>query len=286
MSQKVDLLKVFISCPGDVDDERKIIRDVCKSVSTVTSRNKAIEVKPIDYIENIIPQITGKEAQFLIEEQLEQEKYDIYIGIMWHRFGDTLSIGATPTEKEFNSALDRYKETGSPLIQFYFKDAEYTPVDDDEKDQVKKVSSFKSRIKYLGLYKSFQNSLKFQESVNEFISSCVEKFQINQSLNCPIQKNQYEMLISYLTRSVVKNPKDDMASFFYEEKIYDLVEVIKENNKVILVGDAGIGKTSELNRVANYYANKETIYYPFRVPLNTYIDSDIEELFNPNCDYH
>ncbi len=55
MSQKVDLLKVFISCPGDVDDERKIIRDVCKSVSNVTCRNKAIEVKPIDYKENIIP---------------------------------------------------------------------------------------------------------------------------------------------------------------------------------------------------------------------------------------
>ena len=282
MSQKVDLLKVFISCPGDVDEERQIIREVCKSISNVTCKVKNIEVKPIDYKENIIPQITGKEAQEIINDQLEKEAYDIYIGIMWHRFGDPLSIGETPTENEFNIALDLYNNSGSPLIQFYFKGSEYEPTNDYEKDQVKKVASFKSKIQDLGLYKGFQESLKFQESVNEFILSCVEKFQIDQSLHCPIPKNQYEAIGSYLTRSIVKNQSDDTESFLYEETTYDLVEILKEKNKVILIGDAGIGKTSELKRIANYFSDKKTIYYPFCISLNTYIEQDIEDLFNPS----
>jgi hypothetical protein len=282
MSQKVDLLKVFISCPGDVDDERKIVREVCKSISNVTCKVRNIEVKPIDYKENIIPQITGKEAQEIINDQLEKEAYDIYIGIMWHRFGDPLSIGETPTENEFNIALDLYNNSGFPLIQFYFKRSEYEPINDYEKDQVKKVASFKSKIQDLGLYKGFQESLKFQESVNEFILLCVEKFQIDQSLHCPIPKNQYEAIGSYLTRSIVKNQSDDAESFFYKETIYDLVEILKEKNKVILIGDAGIGKTSELKRVANYFSDKKTIYYPFWISLNTYIEQDIEDLFNPS----
>lgn len=101
-------------------------------------------------------------------------------------------------------------------------------------------------------------------------------------INTTIPKNRYEALDSYLTRSVVKNQNKDTSYFLYEETTYDLIEVIKENNKIILIGDAGIGKTSELKRVAHFFFDKETMYYPFWVSLNTYTDNDIEELFNPN----
>ena len=108
----------------------------------------------------------------------------------------------------------------------------------------------------------------------------VEKFIENQSVNCPVSKISYSPVKLYLRRSVVRNQKAESEAFFYEEISYDLVEVVREHNKVVLVGDAGIGKTSELGRIANYFSDDQTTYYPFFVSLNTYIDQKIEDLFN------
>lgn len=282
MSQKVDLIKVFISCPNDVDDERKIIREICKSLSNVTCSKKNIEVKPIDYKENIIPLITHSDAQAVIDVQLDKEKYDIYIGILWHRFGDPRESGMTPTESEFHAALERYQDTGYPSMQFYFKCSEYAPSDDYEKEQLKKVELFKLKIQKmkLGMYKSFMDVPSFQNSVYQFLHLCVERFIENQSINCPVSKISYSPVKLYLSRSVVRNQKTESEAFFHEELSYDLVEVVKEHNKVVLVGDAGIGKTSELGRIANYFSDDNTTYYPFFVSLNTYMDQKIEDLFN------
>lgn len=282
MPQKVDLIKVFISCPNDLDDERKIVREVCKGISNVTCSKKNIEVKPIDYKENIIPIITDSDAQAVIDDQLDKERYDIYIGIMWHRFGDLRESGMTPTESEFHTAFERHQDTGYPSMQFYFKCSEYAPSDDYEKEQLEKVELFKSKIQNmnLGMYKSFTDALSFQDSVSQFLHLCVEKFIENQSVNCPVSKISYSPVKLYLRRSVVRNQKAESEAFFYEEISYDLVEVVREHNKVVLVGDAGIGKTSELGRIANYFSDDQTTYYPFFVSLNTYIDQKIEDLFN------
>lgn len=281
MPQKVDLLKVFISCPGDVDEERKIVRKVCESISNVTRKNKSIEVRAIDYKENIIPQITGEEAQNVIDAQLKIEDYDIYIGIFWHRYGDPLKNGIVPTVSEFEQALNKFKATRKwPRIQFYFKGVEYKPKNEYEARQLDEISDFRKRIQKLGYYSGFDNALTFQNAISQFIYEGIEQFQAEISYRCSTPKQKYDEIEEYLERTVVTTQNPDEDLLFTEIGSRNLIDLIPQKNRLVLIGDAGTGKTYELRRIAHHYSNEGTTYYPFFVSLNTYTDEKIEDLFH------
>jgi hypothetical protein len=46
--------------------------------------------------------------------------YDVYIGVLKHRFGTPTGRYGSGTEKEYRDALKRWKADGSPWILFYF----------------------------------------------------------------------------------------------------------------------------------------------------------------------
>ena len=66
--------------------------------------------------------ITGERPQIQINREIESSDYDIYIGILWSRFGDKqIENALTPTEEEFNNALAKKKRNNNVKIKFYFK---------------------------------------------------------------------------------------------------------------------------------------------------------------------
>ena len=60
-----------------------------------------------------------------------------------------------------------------------------------------------------------------------------------------------------------------------------LLDVIEEKNKVILLSDAGKGKTVEIKKLVKDIENKDKNFFPFYCPLNTYVNEDITELIPP-----
>ena len=112
MSREVNQIVVFISCPDDVSAEKQIVRDVCDNLTNVLNKKMGIVIRSLDWRKGIIPLITGKGAQDVINSQTED--YDIYIGILWKRFGDVGPSGLTPTEEEFEIALRRMRDSGIP----------------------------------------------------------------------------------------------------------------------------------------------------------------------------
>ena len=111
-------MKVFVSCPEDVEKEKQITREVCESLSKIYGPH--IQVKVIEWKTDTVPLVTGEGPQATINSQIKED-YDIYIGILWKRFGDKQSNGLTPTEEEFEKALKRYQDSRKPLISVYFK---------------------------------------------------------------------------------------------------------------------------------------------------------------------
>ena len=118
MPQQIRLLKVFVSCPSDVNKEKSEVRQACESLEKIY-RNPKINIEVIDWKGNVSPLITGEEPQTVISRQISD--YDIYVGIFWKRFGDKQSNALTPTEEEFQRALDSFQKNGKPLILIYFK---------------------------------------------------------------------------------------------------------------------------------------------------------------------
>ena len=79
MPEKITEIKVFISCPSDVTQEKDIVDEVCESLSR-TLRKRKISVSPIHWKRDVLPIITGETPQVIIDKDLDKSDYDIYVG--------------------------------------------------------------------------------------------------------------------------------------------------------------------------------------------------------------
>jgi predicted NACHT family NTPase len=281
MRKGMTQIKVFVSCPSDVKQEKQIVRDVCDSLTRMLSRSRNIQIIIIDWRRNVIPLITGESAQSVIDEQIDHD-YDIYLGILWKRFGDKQSNGLTLTEGEFEEALRRKKETGKPVIQFYFKMDEFYPSNPYDAQQALEVQNFRERIKKkdLGLYGEFKGEDDFRRKMLESIGYIVENFSHLTSKKTSISKIKYPKVPYYLRRKVcpTKDSSSTGMSFLRSELSQDTLDVIEQHNRIVLLSDAGVGKTTELQRIAWHFSEDDTPFYPIFRSLNKYVNQDLSEL--------
>jgi hypothetical protein len=104
---------LFISCPSDLSEEKKIIKEICREL-TEQLKTSGITIKAFDYTD--LPALAfGRCPQDALNFWLKHEDYDIYFGMFWKRFGSK-GNGETPTEEEFENAYSRYKKKGRPVI--------------------------------------------------------------------------------------------------------------------------------------------------------------------------
>ena len=85
-----------------------------------------------------------------------------------------------------------------------------------------------------------------------------------------IERNDEE-LGKYINRFVINKESA-------ENNREKLIDVIEEKNKVILLSDAGKGKTIEIKKLVKDIENKDKHLFPFYYKLNTYVNEDIIEL--------
>lgn len=284
MKKEITEIKVFVSCPDDVKDEKAIVREVCDSITKVYGKKRNIQITVVDWKKNVIPVITGDRTQSLIYEQIGE--YDIYLGILWKRFGDKQENGLTPTEEEFEDALKQKKETGKPIITFFFKCDKYYPNDPYEAQQACEVQKFKKRIENrdIGRHEKFKGKADFTNKIWKSILYYVDNFGSLTAKKLSIQKIRYDKVLSYLPRracSVREYFKPDRY-FLKEECSEDTSDLVKKNNKIVLLGDAGSGKTTELQRIAHFFSQDNSPFYPIMVSLNVYVTQNISELLPSN----
>ena len=234
---------------------------------------------------DVIPLITGEGAQSGIDKQIAEYDYDIYVGILWKRFGDKKSDGLTPTEGEFEDAFKRMKETKRPVIKVYFKTENFYPMNSYEVDQIGEVIKFKEKIKDLdiGLYDEFKDKEEFREKIFNSLFYIVENFDELTSGKSSIAKIKYSEPPGYLQRNVILTEKYTPETLFLRDELsQDILSVVKQRNRVVLLSDAGVGKTIELQRIAWHYSNDDSPFFPLFLPLNKYVNQNISELLPPN----
>lgn len=285
MPKEILQINVFVSCPSDVEDEKQIVRGVCEQITKLLSSSRSIQVKVIDWKKDVVPLITGEHTQSVIDKQIAEYDYDIYVGILWKRFGDKKSDGLTPTEGEFEDAFKRMEETKRPVMKVYFKTENFYPRNSYEVDQIGEVIKFKERIRdrNIGLYDDFKDKEDFQKKILESLLYIIEHFVQLTSRKSDIAKNTYPEPPRYLQRNVILAEKYTSGTLFLiNELSQDILSVVTQCNRVVLLGDAGLGKTIELQRIAWHYSNDDSPFFPFLLPLNKYVNQNISELLPPN----
>lgn len=173
--QSVKVIRVFVSSPGDVADERAVLDEVTDRINRTQGREHGVRLEVWKW-EDTVPQI-GPKAQDVIDAQTPS--YDIYLGIMAHRFGSPTGRYGSGTEKEFKDALKQWGKIGKPWILFYFSEAAVNPATLDL-EQYAKVSEFREQVQKKGLYAKYDavrgSKSAFFERVDEHLRKLIPLF--------------------------------------------------------------------------------------------------------------
>jgi SAM-dependent methyltransferase len=173
----VELLKVFVSSPSDVAEERRILDEVVKRVNATDGEARSVRLEVLRWEENIASQI-GPAPQEVIDAQLPD--FDIYLGILGARFGTPTGIYGSGTEAEFEAALKRCRaENGRPWIMFFFRDGPVRIGNEEDCNQYRKIVQFRDRVEKCGITRKYTdvrgNEQGFFERVEHDLRLVIQK---------------------------------------------------------------------------------------------------------------
>ena len=162
------VFSVLLAYPSDVQDEAGFVRSAVEEVNLGLGSLQAARFEVVDWQTHASPGI-GSDAQDVINRQLPD--YDIFLGVMWARFGTATPRAGSGTAEEFERALTRYQNNPSGVkILFYFKQSSLPP-DAIDPAQLQKVQAFRERLKKEGvLYCDFGSSDEFQRQLRRHLT--------------------------------------------------------------------------------------------------------------------
>jgi Domain of unknown function (DUF4062) len=162
MPKTVTLFRLFIASPSDVKEERMIVQKTVDELNVTFTPQANIKIEVINWEKNVYPGV-GDDAQHVVNKVINDD-YDIFIGIMFSRFGTPTKRDSSGTKEEFERAYNNYsKEKLTPSIMIYFKNGAIE-FDDIIPDQISAIQSFKENLKSKGvLYKDFKQVSDFEQ---------------------------------------------------------------------------------------------------------------------------
>ena len=181
MSRVEEVLTIFLASPSDVGDERQRFVDVIVDWNRAWSRELGLRLDILRWEDDAYPAI-GEDAQDVINGQIPND-YDLFVGIMWSRFGTPTARAGSGTEEEFLRALARCREKDAEIdILFYFKDAPVSPSKLDP-IQLAKVQNFKASLQAEGvLFWEFSEVDQFERYVNLHLTRHVQAWRTRREL--------------------------------------------------------------------------------------------------------
>lgn len=272
---EVKIYKCFIGSPGDTTEERKYCKDVFNHINKTIGEKFNFRVESLMWEDDSRPAF-GDYSQAVINRQLLLKEYNLFIGIMWARFGSPTKTAESGTIEEFEDAYHKYKEENQDLeICMYFNKKDI-PQDKMEPDQIGKVFEFKKRVSELGgLYNEYLGAEQFKENLLAHLTKYfLEKYDVNSEKKehvCKIEAT------NEIIEATLKEKFDDSLSMFkgqnthwinpvlcksnlistnyvenYESKV-DLENLIEEPQSIIIKSPPQFGLTS-LSRYFVYNA--------------------------------
>ena len=175
MPRNETVLTVFAASPQDVAEERTILEEVIRELNTTWSKTFSLRLDLVRWETNVHPGF-GADGQDVINQQIGSD-YDIFIGMMWTRFGTPTKRAGSGTEEEFLRVHEVYKDKPELHLTLYFKDAPISPSKVDL-EQLRGVIEFKNKLaKMGGLYWNFTAPEEFLLLLRMHLSQVVQEWQ-------------------------------------------------------------------------------------------------------------
>ena len=137
LTQQMNVLRVFLASPSDLVDERKATKEMVDRLnSSIRETGWAVELLGW---EDRLPGFGRPQAQ--INEDVDA--CDLFLGVLWRRWGSQSGKFKSGFEEEFERALNRRRQSVSPEIWIYFKRVDDTS---DPGEQLRQVLTFRKNL--------------------------------------------------------------------------------------------------------------------------------------------
>jgi Domain of unknown function (DUF4062) len=175
MPDKETILKVFVSSPSDVKDERSAVVEIIEEINNAWATFLGIRLEAIRWETHCRPGV-GNDSQQVINEQLPTD-CEIYLGILWQRFGTPTPRFESGTEEEFQNAYERHaKKSVDVSVMFYFKNEPVPPTEIDT-IQLGKLNEFRKKLGPKGvLHWEFESTGEFRQLIRMHLSQELQKW--------------------------------------------------------------------------------------------------------------
>ena len=159
-------LRLFVASPGDVSAERDHVTAVAADLNRGTAAENGFVLEVVRWETHARPDM-GRPQQ-LILDQIGQ--VDVFVGIMWRRFGTPTRVAGSGTEEEFDGALRSWHTSHEPRMLVYFCRASIEPpATVEEATQLLKVAQFRERVANEGLAWQYGSDSEFKDLLREHL---------------------------------------------------------------------------------------------------------------------
>lgn len=155
MAFRAEIYKVMMAGPGDVKEERSIIREVIADWNAVHAQDRAVVLLPVSWETDAAPSMSAR-AQEVINEQV-LDPCDILVAVFWTRLGTPTGASQSGTVEE----IERHVASGK-LAMLYFSDAPLSPSHVDRL-QYDALVRFRESCQQRGMVESYQSLFEFRE---------------------------------------------------------------------------------------------------------------------------
>jgi formylglycine-generating enzyme required for sulfatase activity len=158
----VELLRVVVASPGDVQAERDALPAVIEELNKSVARDRNLRLELARWETDAYPGFHAEGPQGLIDPILQIEDCDVLIGIFWKRFGTPTRDARSGKEHEFRRAYEAWQQHGRPQIMVYFNQGGYAPRSKEETDQWGQVLEFQENFPKEGLWWPYEGATQFE----------------------------------------------------------------------------------------------------------------------------
>ena len=135
------VLSVFLASPGDVPPERKAAQEVITVVNKILGRPLGVLID-LHVWEEISPGYGEPQSRI----NPEVDACDLFIGLLWERWGQPTKAYSSGFHEEFERAITRRRNTGEPEIWLVFKAPRSAKLDEPG-PQLSEVLKFRDQQK-------------------------------------------------------------------------------------------------------------------------------------------
>jgi hypothetical protein len=157
--------RLFVASPGDVSAERKALDRVVKEINETHGVPLKYSIELLRWETHTTP--SGGRPQGAINDQIPE--YNIFIGIMWRRFGTPTGVAGSGTEEEYRIAYRAWERNRQMPLMFYFSQKPFMPRCVEEIDQVKQVLLFRQELERKALVWEYPAPRAFQAEIRKHL---------------------------------------------------------------------------------------------------------------------